>query len=256
MSDAPAAAGLVPAPTALATQLAPWVLALQRASGAAFRALYVYGSALTPRFDAQQSDVNLLVIVAALTFADLGHVRRELRALAGTPAPGKRVVPLVLSAPQIRASVDVFPADFLDLRARRALLAGEDVLADIAVGLGNLRHQCEYELRSKLIGLRQAYLLAGDDADVVQRLLAHAAGGLAAVLRQLVHLAGDAPPDDTTALAAAVARRYGVDAEALSAPFVARRLAVADAKRAEALFAAHLRTLETLMDAVDAYPAR
>jgi hypothetical protein len=256
MTDPPTAFGLVPAPAALVKQLEPWAAALRRTSGAAFRALYLYGSALGPHFDAQQSDVNLLLVVEALSFTSLGSLRRSLRELAGEKPPGRRVVPLVLSEAQIRASVDVFPAEFLDLRARRALLAGTDVLGNLEVGLGNLRHQCEYELRAKLIGLRQGYLLAGDDAAALQRLLAHAAGGLAAVLRQLVHLADAVPPDDAMALVAAVAERYGVDAAALAAPFEARRLTSADAQRAEGLFAAHLHALETLIGAADAHPAR
>lgn len=256
MNDRPAAAGLVPPPAALASALGPWVEALPRHAGAAFRALYLYGSALAPHFDAQQSDVNLLLVVDVLSFANLGGVRRGLRALAGSKQPGRRVVPLVLTEPQIRASVDVFPAEFLDLRARRALLAGQDVLASVEVSLTHLRHQCEYELRSKLIGLRQAYLLALDEPGVAQRLLAQAAGGLAAVLRQLVYLAGQVPPDDPTALVKEVAMRYGVDASGLSGPFEARRLAVADAQRAEALFAAHLGALETLIGAADANSVR
>jgi len=256
MNDRPAATGLVPPPAALAAQLGPWVTALPRDTGAAFRALYLYGSALSPHFDVQQSDVNLLLVVDVLSFATLGSLRRGLRALAGAKPPGRRVVPLVLTEPQIRASIDVFPAEFLDLRARRALLVGQDVLAQVDVSLTHLRHQCEYELRSKLIGLRQAYLLAGDDAGGVQRLLAQAAGGLAAVLRQLVYLTSQVPPDDPTALVTEVAHRYGVDANALSAPFEARRLPVGDSQRAEALFAAHLGALETLIGAADANPVR
>ena len=256
MTEAQAAPGLVPPPAALVTSLAPWVEAMQRESGADLRALYLYGSTLTPRFAAGQSDVNLLLVLAELSFARLETLARSVRALMKAPRPAQKVAPLVLTEAQIRGSADVFPAEFLDLVSRRALLAGRDVLAGLGVGLHNLRHQCEYELRSKLIGLRQAYLLAGDAPGTAQRLLVQAAGGLAAVLRQLLVLGGETPSDDADALVSAVARRYGVDSAALAAPFAARRRPDAESASAAAQFAALLDALEALIGAVDAHPSR
>ncbi len=256
MNEAQAAPGLVPPPAALVTRLAPWVKAMQRESGADFRALYLYGSALTPRFVAEQSDVNLLLVLAELSFERLETLARSVWALQKASPGVKKVVPLVLTEAQIRRSADVFPAEFLDLVGRRALLAGHDTLAGLDVGLHNLRHQCEYELRSKLIGLRQAYLLAGEGPGTAQRLLVQAAGGLAAVLRQLLVLAVETPPDDADALVSAVAQRYNVDSTALGAPFAARRRPDADSAGAAAQFAALLVALEALIGAVDAYPAR
>src|SRR5262245_58116098 len=147
MTEAQAAPGLVPPPPALVTSLAPWVEAMQRESGADFRALYLYGSALTPRFAAEQSDINLLVVLGELPFTRLEALGRSVQALGKQSRPDKKVVPLVLTETQIRGSADVFPAEFLDLVGRRALLAGRDVLSGLGVGLHNLRHQCEYELR-------------------------------------------------------------------------------------------------------------
>jgi len=163
-------------------------------------------------------------------------------------------MPLVLTEAQILGSLDVFPAEFHDLSERRALLAGEDVLGGLVIHDANLRHQCEYELRSKLVGLRQAYLLAGGAASLPQRLLVQSAGGLATVLRLLMRLRRLAAPDDNDALAAAVARTFEVDAGALGAPFAARRQADADEATARARFASHLAALETLIAAVDAHP--
>jgi len=242
----PRAPGLVDAPEALARELAPWVQALVEQSSATFRALYLHGSALTPQFDPQGSDANLLLVVADLPFDRLKALARTTRELAARAPRARRVTPLVLTEPQIRKSVDVFPAEFLDLAARRALLAGTDVLGGIVIGLGNLRHQCEYELRAKQLGLRQAFLLAGGAPGIAQQVLAQAAGGLGAVLRQLLALRGAPAPGDPDALVAAVARTYGVDAGALGAPFAARRGQVA--------LAAHLGVLEALIDAVDALP--
>jgi hypothetical protein len=166
---------------------------------------------------------------------------------------GRAVVPLVLTESQVRGSADVFPAEFLDLLERRALLAGEDVLAAVVVRRDNLRHQCEYELRSKLVGLRQAYLLAGAAPGTAHRLLVQSAGGLRAVLRQLLLLQGESVPEAPDELAAVVARAYGVDEESLAAPFRARRETPAGDDGETARFAAHLQALESLVEAIDVY---
>jgi hypothetical protein len=254
MHEPPASPGLVPAPAALGPDTQPWVQALQQAAGASFRALYIYGSALTPRFDAGVSDINLLLVLGDLPFERLDAIAAAVRERTPTPMTSPRWMPLVLTETQIRGSLDVFPAEFHDLAARRALLAGEDVLSGLVISDANLRHQIEYELRSKIVGLRQAYLLAGGAPGLPQRLLVQSAGGLATVLRLLLRLRRLDAPEDNDALAAAVARAFDVDAGSLGAPFAARRQPDADEATARARFAAHLVALETLITAVDAFP--
>jgi hypothetical protein len=216
----------------------------------------MHGSALTTRFDYESSDVNVLLVVTELPFSRLDVLANALRDTGRALAAGRRrFSPLVLSEAQARGSADVFPAEFLELLQRRALLAGSDVLADLVVHPYNLRHQCEYELRSKLVGLRQAYLLSGGADGMAQRLLVQGAGGLAAVLRSIVILRGEPAPEDPTALVDAVARAYGVDAAALGAPFAARTVHAADAEEASrSRFAGFLAALEALVLAIDAFP--
>jgi hypothetical protein len=255
MQERPATPGLVPVPESIAAAASPWVAALRQASGDAFRALYVHGSALTSRFDPQASDVNLLLVVGDLPFVQLEALARTVRDQPAPKGTVRRWSPLVLTESQITRSLDVFPAEFLDLQARRALLAGDDVLARLEVSLANLRHQCEYELRSKLVGLRQAFLLAGAADGTAHRLLVQAAGGTSAVYRHLLTLRRLPAPDEPEALAAAVADAYATQSPGLDAPFAARR---AGRDPGEAMsrtrFAAHLVALETLIGAVDAFP--
>src|SRR5206468_2757222 len=120
------------------------------------RAVYLYGSVLASTFDAAVSDVNVLLVVSDLPMTRLTALAHAIgEAMQGSPGR-LRYSPVVLTEEQIRRSVDVFPLEFLDLAERRALLEGRDVLAGVHVDRANLRHQCEYELRSKLLGLRQA----------------------------------------------------------------------------------------------------
>jgi hypothetical protein len=52
-------------------------------------------------------------------------------------------------------SADCFPIEFRDMQDRRKVLHGVDVIAGVHVSLKHYRTQVEYELRSKLLRLRQ-----------------------------------------------------------------------------------------------------
>src|SRR5205823_8787058 len=130
-------------------------------------------------FDPATSDINLLFVLTDLGFDRLtamaGAFREASRSKPGGSKDRARYAPLVLTESQIRTSLDVFPLEFLDLHERRSLLAGEDVLAGLEIARHNLRHQCEYELRSKLVGLRQAYLRGGAEKGLAQSITVSAA---------------------------------------------------------------------------------
>ncbi len=240
----------------LAAAARAWAAGLVAAAGPAFRALYVYGSALGPGFDRDSSDVNLLLVLDALPFARLESLAAEAAKLPRLEpgAPGFRFTPLLLTEGTFEHSADVFPIDFLDLKHRRALLAGEDVLADLHVPLVNLRHQCEYELRSRFIGLRQAWLRAGGAPGSAHALVVRAAGASGSLFRHLLTLRGLPYPDEPQALARAVAGAYGIDAAGLDAPFAARGQAEPDEATARRRFASYLEALELLIRAVNAHP--
>ena len=105
----PPAPGLVAAPAALGPDTQPWVQALQQAAGPSFRALYMHGSALTPRFDPGASDINLLLVVSELPFERLDAIAAAVRERTPLPLTRPRWMPLVLTETQIRGSPDVFP---------------------------------------------------------------------------------------------------------------------------------------------------
>lgn len=258
MTDFSATQGLLPPPHPAGDTARAWAQPLVAALGDGFRALYMYGSALRPGFDAKVSDVNLLFVVDALP-----HARLEAFAdAAGTlaRAHGKRdkaglhFRPLLLTAEQVADSTDVFPIDFLDLAERRALLEGQDALAGVTVRRDDLRRHCEYELRAKLVGLRQAYVAAGGAAGAAHALLARAAGGSATLYRHVLALAGRPHDDAPDALAHAVAQAFGLEATALDAPFRARRAASpATETAARADLGRYLDALEQLVRAIDAF---
>jgi predicted nucleotidyltransferase len=254
-----ARSGLLTADQSIAQAARTWSQPLVDAAAADVRALYVYGSALREDFDPTRSDVNLLLVVKAL-----GQERLDALAAASTRLPkpaveaiGARYRPLILTEEQLLDSADVFPMDLLDLARRRALLSGEDVLAGITIDRADLRRHCEYELRTKIVGLRQAYLQAGGGPSTAQELTIRAASGAATLYRQLLALAGQGDEGRPEALAEAVGAAYAVPGAALAGPFVARGETSTPADDVlTARFAAFLTALEALIRAVDALAAR
>jgi hypothetical protein len=136
------------------------------------------------------------------------------------------------------------------------LLAGTDVLAGVRVRRAHLRHQCEYELRAQLVGLRRAVLRTGAAPATAWGLLAQVAGSTPALCRSLLLLQDETPPDSAPAAIEAVAHRFGVRAEFLAAPLVARHrgaAATSDPAGPRRL-GDYLDELEKLIAAVDALP--
>jgi hypothetical protein len=248
-------AGLRPAPEPLATDARAWIAPMTAAAGSEFRALYLYGSALAPDFDPVVGNVNLLFVVEDLAFPRLASLAKAVSDVRSAKVKIWRFSPLILEVEQVRRAADVFPNDFLDLVHRRALLAGEDLLASARIAPDHMRFQCEYELRSRLIALRQSFLFEAGSASHSQALLERAATGSSSLYRHLLALAGKDPIESREGLARAVAQVYGVDADALLAPDRARHAAF-KADEVSARLGAYLDALTTLAKAVDVYATR
>jgi hypothetical protein len=60
-----------------------------------------------------------------------------------------------MSEEEVYNSADSFPIEFHDMKERRRVLYGLDLIADLKVDPRNYRTQVEHELRSKLLRLRQ-----------------------------------------------------------------------------------------------------
>lgn len=148
--------------------------------------LYVVGSAITPDFDSKRSDVNSVVCLKKMNLEVLDFV-----AQLGPRFGKKRVrAPLVMTPWYVEKSRDVFPIELLELRTLHCLCFGEDRFSPIRVSLTDLRHECERELKSTLVRLRQGYLAAAGEAEAIADLLAPSLGTVLPLFRALLVLSG------------------------------------------------------------------
>ncbi len=201
---------------AVRAKAAPFLEELAQVARPSLHSLHLVGSAVTPDWSAGRSDINTLLVLAAMDLAVLESIAPLGRRFKGSGiAP-----PLVMDLGYIRSSLDVFPMEFLELRLIHETVLGEDILASIAIDPGDLRHQCEREIKSRLIGLRQEYLRTLGEPKALTAALLRFLAGYQPLARGILELLGKKPPLRRAAafetLAAAIGPDAGVFVEMLA----------------------------------------
>ena len=212
----------------------------------------LYGSAARGGVEhvANKSDYNVVVLVSSLSLEGLrkeSPVARAWRA-AGNPPP------LNLTLNEWRRCADIYPMEYADILQHHRILHGTLPLDGIRVDREHLRLQLESEAMSKLLRLRHAVLLAGDDRAEQLALLESSVSAIMTLFRAYVRLHGETPPADSEALAEQVGRQAGFD----SAPItrVWRHLHKKEKLAGDAIpttLAAYLRSVQAFVAHVDEF---
>jgi hypothetical protein len=121
-------------------------------------------------------------------------------------------LPILFTKEELMQGVDVFPVEFLNIKLHHKTLYGEDIFKDINISKKNLRHQLEFEFRSKLIHLRSEYLLYSGRQ--LESLILSAVPALAPIMGGLVYLK-DLQHGDTREMFDIVSEGYGIDVSVL-----------------------------------------
>ena len=138
----------------MADILDSYVNEIKNSFGANLKAAILYGSKASGEDSKENSDHNLLVIVETIDYAQMALLAPATRKWVkdGNPPPH------IFTVLEFKGSTDVFPIEFLDMKEVHKLLYGEDLLSELNISRVHLRHECEYNLRSKLLILRQSYI--------------------------------------------------------------------------------------------------
>src|SRR5918912_1155402 len=106
----------------------------------------LYGSAASGDFVQIESDYNLLIALNRITPEDLRLAQPPMREWQRLGHP----LPVYFTTEELRDAADVFPIEFFQMAKARAVLYGHDPFEYAELSDANLRHQTEYELRSRL----------------------------------------------------------------------------------------------------------
>ena len=121
------------------------------------RSLILHGAHAESAVEDRDDDlpIHLLIVLHAITPETIRRLAESYQQISGH----HRIAPMVLSLEELQDSTDVFPITFLEMQRCHRLLAGEDVLADLSIGLGHLRLRCEQELKNLLLRMQNSYLV-------------------------------------------------------------------------------------------------
>jgi len=145
--------------------------------------LIIYGSALGGDFIPGKSNVNLLIV---LNHIDPPDLKKSVKLISSGQKKG--IIPLMLTLEHIKTSTDVFPIEFSEMKENHLLIYGKDSLAEINVNPGNIRRQCEQQIKGGLIRLYQIYLETELKPKRMMTLLENSLVSLIPIFRNLLKL--------------------------------------------------------------------
>ncbi|HET8624344.1 MAG TPA: hypothetical protein VFM14_12340, partial [Gemmatimonadales bacterium] len=177
-----------------------------RALGQGYTALLV-GSAARDEYVPGRSDVNLMLVVPEAGPATLRALQPAFdRWRASSP-----VLPLLITRDEWNQAGDAFPIEICDMRAAYRVLRGNDLLAGMEPDRSALRTALEREFRGKLLRLRQAYALHGDNSQALGEVASDSVSTIVLLFRCLLRLAGRDSAGDGLAVIRAAAALVGFD---------------------------------------------
>ena len=135
----------------------------------------------------------------------------------------------------------------------RAVLYGHDPFEFVKLSDANLRHQTEYELRSKLIQLRRLYIPASVSVEKLSDLMSDSLASFAALFRAVLLLFGEQPPVAKPDCVRCTVQRLQLDPAPFERIFQLRNdeKLPSSEKEANDLFASYMFQIEQVVEAVD-----
>jgi predicted nucleotidyltransferase len=167
----------------------------------------LYGSAARGEFRPGQSDLNVLVLLRAVSPAALRRASDLARAWVAEGNPP----PLILSVDEWRRSADVWAIELADIRDAHLVLGGMDPFEGIEIRPEDLRLQCERELKGKQIQLRERYLLFAGQPEELGELLSRSFSTFLVLFRTVLRLTGAGGERDAETVLRRVGERVGFD---------------------------------------------
>src|SRR5947209_896740 len=163
---------------------------LRATHGANLASVVLYGSAAAGDHIELRSDYNILIALNRITPEDLRQAQAPTREWQRLGHP----LPVYFTVEELSDAADVFPIEFHQMAHARIVLYGRDPFEFVKLSNANLRHQAEYELRSKLIQLRRLYIPASVSIEKLCDLMGDSLASFAALFRAVLILHGREAP--------------------------------------------------------------
>src|SRR6266404_5448671 len=217
-------------------QISEFVTRLKQAAGTNLESVILYGSAVSGDYDPGYSNINLLALAPAVE----AWTRQ------------KRHMPLLITRQELERSADVFAIELMDMQRQHRVLFGPDVVAPLQISMHLHRAQLEYELREKLILLRQRLLTEASDEKRTWNLILRSLPAFTTLFRHAIIAQGQPVPATRRESVKALAASLGFDAS----PFeqlldIREHRAHPEQFRVQEVAARYLAAVEQVTAAVD-----
>jgi len=221
---------------------------LRAAAGANLESVILYGSAASGDYNPAFSNVNLFCVLRDSSYSKL----RSVASVVQWWDRQKQPPPLFMTWEELKHSADVFTIEFVDMAQHHRVLWGDDVIDKLQVPMRLHRLQVEYELREKLILLRQHLLLAGDNKRRMWELMVRSVASFATLFRHALIALGESAPLARRDAVAQLASRVGFDRSAIEQVLdVRENKAKLKNLNAADILGAYLAAVEKVISAVD-----
>jgi Nucleotidyltransferase domain len=188
-----------------------FVTRLREAAGANLESVILFGSSVAGDFHPEFSNVNLFCVVRDASFPALQSLAPAVKWWDAQKQPP----PLFMTRDEIERSADVFTIELMDVKLHHRVLFGENVFKDLSIPANLHRVQVEYELREKLVLLRQHLLLAAGNDSRMWELLTRSVSSFATLFRHALIVLGNNAPVGKREAVQALARQVGFDASGM-----------------------------------------
>jgi hypothetical protein len=222
---------------------------LRATHGDNLASVVLYGSAAAGDHIELRSDYNLLIALHRITPEDLRLAQAPMREWQRIGHP----LPVYFTVEELSDAGDVFPIEFHQMAKARIVLFGRDPFEFVQLSDANLRHQTEYELRSKLIQLRRLYIPASVSTEKLCELMSDSLASFAALFRAVLLLHGKDAPVSKPDCVRATVQLLKLDAEPFEKIFEFRtsNSLPRSESEANAIFGSYLFQIEQVVEAVD-----
>jgi len=225
-----------------------FVRRVREAGGSNVEGVILFGSAAAGDFHEGLSNVNLMCILRDTSLKALHALSPAAKWWDGK----KQTPPLCMTKQELQRSTDVFTIELLDMQQHHRVLFGDNPLKDLQIPMDLHRVQVEYELREKLILLRQHLMLADANEARLWEVVLRSVSSLSTLFRHTLIALGESASTSRREAVAALAQRVGFDGGSILKVLDVRE-GKADRKKIDIvdLAARYLSSVEKVIAAVD-----
>ena len=177
---------------------------VQSLAGAHIQALTLFGSIAAGAFDPKSHTARSVLIVDDIDLEMLRRLAKE------GPKLGKvRIAaPLIMTPGYINTSLNTFPLEFLEIQQHHICVLGDDYFEELQLIEADVRHECERELKTILLGMRQALLATAGRDKLLTEIEFDVTERVVRTLRGLLWLHGEKDPKPALAVVEAAETHF------------------------------------------------